>query len=120
VCFGLASSILMLRSARWELNGEALGRDPMTLFGTRLEGIRRDLPRCGVVGYLTDPPNSINQELVCTRYYLTPLVVLPYSQQHLIIGNFHKPLPTKLVSEWHLVLLRDYGNGTMLFVNQER
>ena len=92
----------------------------MTLFETRLEGIREDLPRYGVVGYVTDRPNVINSELVWTRYYLVPLVVIPSSQQHLVIGNFHKPPPPELLSEWHLVLKKDYGNGMMLFVNQER
>jgi hypothetical protein len=122
VCFGLASSFQMLRHAQRELHEEAVGRDRVTLFGTRLEGIRRDLPRYGVVGYVADPPNDIwaNPELVWTRYYLVPLVVLPDSQQHLVIGNFHKPPPTKVLSEGRLVPMGDYGNGIMFFMNQER
>src|SRR5208283_3033355 len=105
--------VLMLRSARWELHSEFLGHDRVTLFGLRLEAIWRDLPRCGVVGYVTDPPNDMwaNPELVWTRYYLVPLLVLPGSQHHLVIGNFHKPPPAKLFSEWRLVLMKDYGNG---------
>jgi hypothetical protein len=120
VCFGLASSVFMLRSARWELRGEALGQDQVTRFEARLEAIRWDLPRYGVVGYVTDLPNDINLELVWTRYYLAPLVVIPYSQQHLVIGNFHKPPPTDLLSEWHLIIVKDYGNGMMLFETQKQ
>jgi hypothetical protein len=127
VCFGLASTFLMLYRAAGDLRGQALGRDELTLFGTRLEAIRHDLPRYGVVGYVADPPNErgtmpFTQELVWTRYFLVPLVVLPnsqlpHSQHNLVIGNFHKPPPTKLLSEWHLVLMKDYGNGMMLFMN---
>jgi hypothetical protein len=120
VCFGLASSFLMLRGARRELQSEVLGRDPVTLFGERLQDIKRDLPRYGVVGYVTDPPNDITQELIFTRYHLVPLIVLPTSKHHLVIGNFHKPAPATLLSESHLVLMKDYGDGLMLFMNQER
>lgn len=120
VCFGLASSFLILRSARRELDGEAFRGDRVTLFEARLEGIRRDLPTYGVVGYITDPPNDINEELVWTRYYLVPLVVLPSVKHHLVIGNFHKPPPTEFLSGWHLVLMKDYGNGIMLFMNRQR
>ena len=120
VCFGLSSSLLMLRGARRELHSEVLGRDPVTVFATRLKALRLDLPQYGVVGYVTDPPNDITQELIWTRYYLVPLIVLPSSQCHLVIGNFHKPPSTKLLSELHLVLMKDYGDGMMLLKNQER
>jgi len=119
VFFGLSSSFLMLRGARRELNSATPGRDPMTLFATRLEGIRRGLPPYGVVGYITDPPNDINQELIWTRYYLAPLLVLPSSQRHQVIGNFHKPVSAEFLSEQHLVLIKDYGDGMMLFTNQK-
>jgi hypothetical protein len=92
----------------------------MTLFATRLEGIRRDLPPYGVIGYVTDPPNDISQELIWTRYYLAPLIVLPSTQHHLVLGNFHKPAPTELLSERHLVLTKDYGDGMLLFTNPEQ
>ena len=146
---GLASSLQTLRRAREGLHDSGLGRDDITLFGTRLEGIRRDLPRYGEVGYVADPPIEFSngdfvRELVWTRYWLAPLVVLPYWHQHLVIahdaslgaaqgkvvlpdwhqhlviGNFHKPVSTGLLSEWHLVLLKDYGNGMMLFVGVEQ
>ena len=120
VCIGLASSILMLRSARWEQRDASLGQDELARFEARLEAIRGDLPRYGVVGYVTDTPNNINLELVWTRYYLTPLVVIPYSQQHLVIGNFHKCPSSEMLSERRFALVKDYGNGLMLLMNQER
>lgn len=125
LCFGLASSFKMLRGAQKEVADGAVGHDEVTTFGVRLEAIRHDLPRDGVVGYVADPPLDIEtnrdyaRELVLVRYYLVPLVVLPYSQQSLAVGNFHKPPPARLLSDWHLVLRKDYGNGVMLFVKQE-
>jgi hypothetical protein len=92
----------------------------MTVFAERLKGIQRDLPQYGVVGYVTDPPNDITSELIWTRYYLAPLIVLPSSQQHLVIGNFHKPPLPELLSEWHLILLKDYGDGMVLLANQKQ
>jgi hypothetical protein len=141
LCLGLWSSYRAFRGALWELQRGGPGRDEMTLFGIRLEGIQRDLPRYGEAGYVADHPIDFGnedfvRELVWARYWLAPVLVLPYRHDHLVIGNFyklvpyrhgdvvignfHKPVPTKLLSEWHLVLLKDYGNGMMLFVSAER
>jgi hypothetical protein len=139
LCLGLWSSYRTLRGALWAFHQGSPGRDEVTHFRTQLEGVRRNLPRYGEVGYLADPPNDFSnedfvRELVWARYWLAPLVVLPVAHQqpvignivlpdshhHLVIGNFHKPVPTELISEWHLVLLKDYGNGMMLFVDAER
>ena len=141
VVLGLASSLHMAHSAFREVRDQGLGRDPMTLFETRLASIRRDLPSYGVVGYVTEPSPHITQELIWTRYYLAPLVVLPYGKHcqvasslvggcpnsaprpataQLVIGNFHQAPPTQLLADWHLTPIKDYGDGMMLFVNRER
>jgi len=120
VGLGLVSNFRALSSARRQLGAEVLGRDPMTLFGDRMKSITSDLPRYGVVGYISDAPDEFNEELVWTRYYLAPLVVLPDSKHHLIIGNFHEPPAATLLAERHLVLTKDYGNGIILLVNQEQ
>ena len=119
VGLGLVSNFRALSLARRQLGAEVPGRDPMTIFAERLRDVASDLPRYGVVGYVSDASNEFNEELVWTRYYLAPLVVLPDSKHHLIIGNFHEPAPTKLLAERHLVLTKDYGNGIVLLVNQE-
>jgi len=141
LCLGLWSSYREVRGVLSALQQGGRGRDDVTLFGTRLEAIRRDLPRYGEVGYVADPPDNFSnddfvRQLIWTRYWLAPLIVLPYwhdhlvigafyklvpySHDHLVIGNFHKPVPTKMLCEWHLVLLKDYGNGMMLFVSGEK
>ncbi len=125
-CLGLWSSYRSLREALWGLHRENLGHDEVTLLGTRLEGVRHDLPSYGEVGYVAEPANELSRVdysagLTRTRFWLAPLIVLPYShQQHFVVGNFHKPPPTKLISEWHLVPVKDYGNGIILFVNEDR
>jgi hypothetical protein len=119
VCFGLASSLQMLRSARWQLAGQPAGRDGMTVFETRLEGVRRDLPASGVVGYVSDLPDQINEELIWTRYYLVPLVVLASTQHQLVIGNFHNTPTAKFLSDRDLVPVKEYGEGMMLLSRGE-
>ncbi len=141
VLLGLASSFRLAHSALWEMRDQGLGHDPMTLFETRLAAIRHNLPSYGVVGYVTEPSPHITQELIWTRYYLAPLVVLPYGQHcevasslvggcpntaarpataQLVIGNFHQAPRTQLLIDWHLTPIKDYGDGMMLFVNRER
>jgi hypothetical protein len=107
----------MLRRARWELKSQAVGSDPMTLFAARIESIKQDLPASGVIGYMTDPPDELSQELIWTRYYLAPLIVLPSTQHRLVLGNFHKPVATDFLAERRLVLTKDYGDGILLFTN---
>lgn len=119
VCFGLASNFHRMFAAALDLRGVVLGRDQMSVFGARLTEIQRDLPSYGQVGYISDTSDNLgdypDQELIWTRYYLAPLLVSPNLHYHLVIGNFHGPLPTKSLADWHLVLVREYGNGIMLF-----
>jgi len=124
VFFGLASSLHLVRSGYVEARAAGPGSDPMTLFGTRLDPMRRDLPSSGIVGYVTDTSNDLqnnpDREFIWTRYYLAPLLVTVGSHWHYVVGNFHNPVPSKLLSDSHLVLVRNYGNGMLLFVNSDQ
>ncbi len=93
----------------------------MTLFEKRIEGIRQDLPPVGIVGYVTDSTadlmNNPDKEFMWTRYYLAPLMVSGNPDQTLLIGNFHEanaPRPPGFI------LMRDYGNGILLFRRASR
>ncbi|SRR6266851_5193114 len=85
----------------------------------RFSELRRALPECGVVGYLGDPGESGVADYYLTQYALAPLVVERSRDHKLVIGNFpsppHVPSPR---TETDLVLVRDFGNGVLLFAKR--
>lgn len=87
---------------------------------TRFVEIRGALPARGVVGYVAD---SRGKEMLhggdyyrrfhLAQYALAPLIMVDSVDRELVIGNFSTgtrppPLPG-------MTLVRDYGNGVMLF-----
>jgi len=122
-CLGLASSSLLLRRARGELRDAARGGDPVASFGRRLEPVRRELPSVGVIGYVSDPFTPTEHaayvkhasEFVMTQYHLAPITVLEDTRYALVIGNFHHEVMAARMTDMHLVLVKDFGEGVMLF-----
>jgi hypothetical protein len=100
--------------------------DLVSRFGRRISRLRQDLPAAGVVGFVSEPPEDrwtnpvYNREIVLARYFLAPLVVLPYEGQALSIGSFH-PAPSSAGLEARgLVVVKDYGDGLLLLKHRAR
>ena len=88
------------------------------VFQARFEEMRKALPPHGVVGYITDAaPDEATRSLeyFLTQYALAPVVVVDDPNQALVVSNFHTARAANdLLSEKHLVLVRDFSNGVLL------
>lgn len=117
-------NLLYSKSTALKLN--LLGRDRITLHESRYEQLKNNLPRHGIVGYVSnlkaedirfDPGFG---EYYFTQYALAPLVVSRSSEQSLVIGNFLPAASVTPAAVTNMVLLQDFGNGIMLFRREEQ
>jgi hypothetical protein len=83
----------------------------------RFAALRAALPQRGVVGYIGQSHNS-TADYYLAQYALAPLVVDRSANHSLVIGNFPSS-PPPLQTEG-LRLLRDFGNGVLLFAHEEQ
>ncbi|MDP6627543.1 MAG: hypothetical protein QGG50_06555, partial [Methanopyri archaeon] len=90
-----------------------VGKDLYSQHDRRFSGIKQDLPRHGVVGYLTD--HNDTGRFMFTQYGLAPLVVDTTLQHQYVVGNFKHgtPEPT-MFSELNVSPIQDYENGIIL------
>lgn len=87
---------------------------------TRFVEIRSALPGRGVVGYVADPRGKdmlhggdYYRKFHLAQYALAPLIMVDSPDRDLVIGNFTpRARPPQLPG---MTLVRDYGNGVMLF-----
>lgn len=97
------------------LHAQASGSDVVVYYHARFKDLRRLLPRRGVVGYVSDDPGAA-REYYMTQYVLVPVVLDPTTARGLVVGNFFDPARAGPIAEGYgLVLLRDFGEGVMLF-----
>jgi len=91
------------------------GPNRTTYYEDRFAPLRRLLPRHGVVGYVSDRP-SAEREYFLTQYALAPLLLDRGGVHAVVVGNFFEPARASAVAApMGLVLVRDLGNGVMLF-----
>ena len=100
-----------------------LSSDKITLYEKRFGELKKELARKRVVGYFSeDPPHSLEyiENYFLTQYALLPVIVLPELNRDLVAGNFSKlAVPPQVVKQKDLYLLRDYGNGLVLYRGKE-
>ncbi|HTT23600.1 MAG TPA: hypothetical protein VMG82_32025 [Candidatus Sulfotelmatobacter sp.] len=83
----------------------------------RFAELKPHLPAKGIVGYLGEPGDSAIPDYYLTQYALAPLVV-DFSPSHtIVVGNFPFSPPLQLPE--NLRLVRDFGNGVMLFASKD-
>lgn len=87
---------------------------------TRFVEIRTALPARGVVGYLAEPKGKeilhggdYYRKFHLAQYALAPVIIVDSPDRPLVIGNFASGTPPPAAPG--LSLVRDYGNGVMLF-----
>ena len=92
----------------------------------RLGDLISTLPATGIVGYVSDVPasNTLGAVLYCSaQYTLAPRLVTDQRGQlsEWVIGNFSKPLDfVQFGKQRGLILVKDFGNGAVLYRNQAR
>jgi len=81
----------------------------------RFSALKAALPQRGIVGYTGDSNSPADYYLV--QYALAPLVVDNSENHPLVVGNFSGPQPPQSLPFAHLQLLKDFGNGVLLYTN---
>lgn len=95
--------------------------DPVTQGAKRFAPLKQVLPRYGAVGYVNDAEAAEHDEqsevgLDYAQYELAPLVVDKGSHYQFVIGDFRDPgNVSRFASEMNIKLIRDFGNGLVLF-----
>lgn len=114
---------LILFSKAAEFHRKQPAPDSITIYEKRFTELERILPAHGVVGYVTELPSDIilsdadaSAEYYIAQYSLAPLILDNTKDHPFVIGNFHGPHKI----EADLVLMRDLGNGIMLFRRKEK
>ncbi len=96
------------------------GADEITNFEKRFRELKKVLPPCGFVGYVTDEKLTA-KEFSLTQYALFPIIVERNKEHNLIVGNFRDPsINSEFFAEQNLKLLDDFGNGIMLFTRRAK
>jgi hypothetical protein len=95
--------------------------DNVPQFERSLAQLRELLPKRGKVGFIMGSSPAVESEEIRKRYplaafTLSPLVVEPGAAPEWVIGYFIDPADAAVAAEG-LTLVRDFGNGLMLFHN---
>jgi len=128
VYFLLANFVWLAKAPDNDFPNE-IGDDRIAAYEMRFKDLKEMLPPRSVVGYVTDeelsdetfhqlpPDNSFRFRAVLhyhlTQYALAPIIVDNTLEHELVVGNFRTPHAMPPV-RGH-VLLKDFGNGIMLF-----
>ena len=116
----LSSAALFVRGTP-RISRSRIGRDEITLYLTRFEGLRRALPAHGTVGYESDLQDSLTDRQEVKGFYLTqyaiaPVIVVAGTDRDLVIGNYRDPAHNcRICSSPSFVLEKDFGDGVLLF-----
>ena len=99
---------------------QTAGRDEVAEYERRFAELKEALPRRGVVGYVSDEADASEEakKYYLTQYALAPLVVVRGADRPLVVGNFAAggtPAPAA-----GLALVKDYGDGVVLFGREAR
>jgi hypothetical protein len=123
VFLALLSNIQLLTQTLTSAPG-LIGKDEISLYEKRFEGLKKILPAHGVVGYITGEglePIRANTDYHLTQYTLAPVIVLRTYQRRLVVGNFTQGASGREVAAKHnLTVLKDFGNGVMLLSNEAK
>jgi len=92
----------------------------------RARTLRPDLPAHGAIGYLGDELQSNTNaipyyhEFFHIQYAVAPVILVDSQQYPLVLGDFHRPVDPERIAKLNLTLIKDYGNGVMLFRGPNR
>jgi hypothetical protein len=119
----IATSFMPFRYYASYFRLSQIGKDPVSGWEKRFTEMKKDLPRSGVVGYVSEKdypgvgfdPTDSNEEYVQTIYTLAPLVVNHGTQFAYVVGNFGPDFPYDFEKILGLKKIAYYGYGFYLF-----
>jgi hypothetical protein len=115
ILIAVFSCLNALRLDRWAEHSDE------QKYEDRAQALRRDLPSHGRVGYIGDElPSDVNQNLhfhpfFHMQYAVAPVLLVDSPQYPMVIGDFRQPIDYQRLGRLHLTLVKEYGNGVMLF-----
>ena len=117
ILFSLLSSVHLL-TISGGLHPRLFGKDELSLYDRRFDGVKRVLPRHGIVGYIGNSHGDYAgiKDYYLTQYTLSPLIVDHSAAHHLVICNIPDGDSTAL-QDRDLNLITDFGNGVRLYQN---
>ena len=88
----------------------------------RFELLRDALPKRGTVGYISDAATAYDHELrrSLAQYSLAPLILVPGADQPFVVGEFTDPAAVANRRNLELTVVRDLGDGLVLFARSRR
>ena len=93
--------------------------DQITVYEKRFIGLKEFLQNHSVVGYVSDYDDNSNGDGIAytmAQYVLAPIILVRGIKRNFIIGNFNSAKPDiKAYQKENLSLIRDFGNGVILF-----
>ncbi len=127
ILFALLSNLQLLKQVS-AYGLKFMGRDRITLYEKRFDDLKKILPSHGVVGYISDKQiEGTNGDVgalsdyYLAQYALSPVIVIKSPEPSLVVGNFRVNGTTLNISiNRNLILVKDFGNGVMLFRNQAK
>jgi hypothetical protein len=125
ILFGHVSNMRLLGRAVHDL-ADIARPDEVTQYEARFRELKQVLPPHARIGYVTDlrPQGSADdgrirrlsvKRYVLTQYALLPAIVLPGTQHGLVVSNFYSAHGIDSEETRGLTLIRDFGDGVMLF-----
>jgi len=120
----LQASIEYFNYARSLWNPNGLNTDAASMWEERLALLKADLPKEGVIGYVSemDYPGvpfgagDQDEEFALSQYTLAPLILDRGNTHHeLVVGNFSEVYDYQFEKDLGLRLIFDYGYGIFLF-----
>jgi hypothetical protein len=136
VVSALLSNFFMFKSAL-PLKSKLTGTDAITTYEKRFEGLKSLLPSHGVVGYMSGSNPEIldmfdvayaqiQKEYRLAQYAVSPIILRPATDdvvQNLLFviideyggGFFDSQPPKKIAPPKNFILLKDFGNGLLLY-----
>jgi hypothetical protein len=112
----LLSSARMLRDAARPSHIQPSANERRT--EQRFSALKAALPERGVIGYVGEPGADAMGDYYWAQYALAPLVVEHSPNHRLVVGNFVSTSAARPAFE-NLHLARDFGNGVLLFSNED-
>ena len=93
--------------------------DQITIYEKKFIGLKEFLGNHFVVGYVSDYDDNSDEDGIAytmTQYVLAPILLARGIKHNFIIGNFRNTKPNiKAYEKENLSLIRDFGNGVILF-----
>jgi hypothetical protein len=83
--------------------------------------VRAYLPQNAVVGYVSDASGErLGREYDLAQNVLAPCILTVGADQTYVVGHFHGPIPgVSWLAVRNLALVKDFGNGILLFRRME-